>query len=127
MQNYLNTSFNGGELSNEKKKRMRPKFAKIGGAHGLSKTHKKYEVLPSFLPIVDTTNTTYSIFLANLLNPLTLNDLTVKDSFDAANKIQEIPKELFDSGYKFVRFDVTSLFTSVALARTTDIVLIVKN
>ena len=106
---------------------MRPKFAKIGRAHGLSKTHKKYEVLPSFRPIVDTTNTTYSIFLTNLLNPLTFNDLTVKDSFDATNKIQEITKELLDSGYKFICFDVTSSFTNVASARTTDIVLIVKN
>ena len=57
------------------------------------------------------------------MNPLTLNDFTVKDLFDAANKIQQIPKELFDSGYKFVRFDVISLFTNVPLAKTIDIIL----
>ena len=105
---------------------MRPKFAQIGRAHGLLKTHKKFEVLPPFRPIVDTTNTPYYgivKFLANLLNPLTLNDFTVKDSFDAANKIQQIPKELFDSGYKFMSFDVISLFTNVPLAKTIDIIL----
>ena len=32
------------------------------------------------------------------LNLWTPNDLTVKDSFNAANKLQEIPKKLFDSG-----------------------------
>ena len=57
------------------------------------------------------------------MNPLTLNDFTVKDSFDAANKIQEISMELFDSGYKFIRFDVISLFTNAPLAKTIDIIL----
>ena len=126
VQNYLNTLFNRGEISNDEKKSMRPKFAQIGRAHGLPKTHKKFENLPPFRPIVDTTNTPYygiAKFLANLLNPLTLNDFTVKDSFDAANKIQQIPKELFDSGYKFVSFDVISLFTNVPLAKTIDIIL----
>ena len=82
---------------------MQPKFAQIGRAHGLPKTHKQHLDLPPFRPIVDTTNTPYyeiAKFLANLLNLLTLNEFTVKDSFDAANKIQHIPKELFDSGYK---------------------------
>ena len=105
---------------------MHPRFAQIGRAHGLPKTHKKFEDLPPFRPIVDTTNTPYydiAKFGANLLNPLTLNDFTVKDLFDAANKIQQIPKELFDSGYKFVSFDVISLFTNVPLAKTIDIIL----
>ena len=104
---------------------MRPKFSQIGRAHGLPKTHKKFEVLLPFRPKVDTTNRPYygiTKFLANLLNPLTLNDFTAKDSFDAANKIQQISKELFDSGYRFVSFNVTSLFTNVPLAKTIDII-----
>ena len=86
--------------------------------------HKQVEdlvyqkLLLPFRPKVDTTNRPYygiTKFLANLLNPLTLNDFTAKDSFDAANKIQQISKELFDSGYRFVSFNVTSLFTNVPL------------
>ena len=57
------------------------------------------------------------------MNPLTLNDFTVKDSFDAANKIQQIPKELLDSGNRFVSFDVISLFTNVPSAKNIDIIL----
>ena len=77
---------------------MRPKFAQIDRAHGLPKTHKKFEDLPPFRPIVNTTNTPhYGIAIL-----LTLNDFIVNDSFDAANKIQKFPRELFDSGYKFV-------------------------
>ena len=57
------------------------------------------------------------------MNPLALNDFTVKDSFDAANKIQQIPKELFDSVYKFASFGMISLFTNVPLAKSIDIIL----
>ena len=42
----------------------------------------------------------------------------VRDSLPAANKVREIPKELFDEGYRFVSFDVESLFTSVPLNKT---------
>ena len=76
---------------------------------GSSKIHNKYEVLPPFRPTVDTTNTPYYGI--------------VKDSFDAANKIQKIPRKLFDSGYRFVRFDITRLLTKVPLAKIIDIVL----
>ena len=126
VQNCLNTLFNRGEISNDKKKCMHPGFAQIDRGHGLSKTHKKFEVLLPFRQKVDTINTPYygiAKFLANLLNPLTLNDFTVKDSFDAANKIQQIPKELFDSGNRFVSFDVISLFINVPSAKTIDIIL----
>ena len=58
---------------------MRSKFAQIGRPHGLPKTYKKFEDLPPFRPIVDTSNTPYygiAKFLANLSNSLTLNDST---------------------------------------------------
>lgn len=70
-------------MPNKEKKYIHPKFAQIDRAHGLPKTPKKYEVLPPFWPLVDITNIPYygiTKFLANLL------------------KIEEIPKELFDSG-----------------------------
>ena len=124
VQNYLNTLLNCGKTSNKEKKC--PKLAQIGVARGLPKTYKKCEVLPPFRPIADTANTLYydiAKFLANLLNGLTLNDFTVNDSFDDANKVQEIPKKLFDSGYKFVSFDIKSLFTNEPLAKTIDIIL----
>ena len=37
--------------------------------------------------------------LTNLLNPLAINEFTLKDSFDAVNKIKNIPPHLFDDGY----------------------------
>ena len=47
----------------------------------------------------------------------------VKDSFFAVNKIREIPKELFDHGYRYVSFDVDLLFTSVPLLKTINFIL----
>ena len=104
---------------------MRPKFAQVGRTHGLPKLHENYDHLPPFCPLVDTTNTAhYAIakYLSNLLYLLIENEFTVKDSFDAANKIQAIPIELFDEGYRFPSFDVTSLFTNVPLNITIKII-----
>ena len=53
-------------------------------------------------------------FLANLLSPLTQNEYTVKDSFEAVNMIHEIPPEL-DQDYRNLSSDVTSFFTNVPL------------
>ncbi|XP_066924964.1 uncharacterized protein [Clytia hemisphaerica] len=105
---------------------MRPKSARLGRAHGLPKIHKQYLNLPKFRPIVDTTGTPhYGIgkYLSSILNPLTRNEFTLKDSFDAANRINVIPTELFEQGYKYVSFDVVSLFTNDPLKKTIDIIL----
>ena len=57
-------------------------------------------------------------FLANLLNPLTQNDHSVKDSFEASIRIENISPTLFEQGYVFASFDFVSLFTNVPLDRT---------
>ena len=105
---------------------MQLKSAQITQAHGLPKTHKYYERLPKFRPIIDTANIPYCgipKFLSNLLNPLPENKYVVQDSLLATKKIREIPpKELFEDGYRFVLFDVESLFTSIPLSRTINII-----
>ena len=126
MQNYLKTLLKRGEITEEEEKLMRPKFAHIGRAHGLPKTHKTFTNLPTFRPIIDTSNTPHykmEKFLANLLNPLTQNDHSAKDSFEASSRIQNISLTLFEQGYVFVSFDVVSLFTNVPLDRTIKIIL----
>ena len=49
-----------------------------------------------------------------------MNEFTLKDSFDAVNKIKNIPPHLFDDGYNYVSFDVESLFTNVPIKRAID-------
>ena len=62
---------------------MRPKNAKPARAHGLPKIHKEFSNIPKFRPIIDTTGTTHCLvgkYLANLLNPPTINEYSVKNS-----------------------------------------------
>ena len=89
------------------------------------KIHKAFDRLPKFRPIIDTTGTThFSVgkFISELLQPLTQNEYTLKDTFDAANRIKAISPALFAEGYTFVSFDVESLFTNVPLQRTLKII-----
>ena len=62
-------------------------------------------------------------FLTKLLPPLIHNKFVLKDFFDDAAKILNIPPQLFNNGYISASFDVTSLFTNVALHRTVNIIL----
>ena len=104
---------------------MKPKFVQIGRAHRLPKIHKEFLKVPSFQPIVDTTNTPHcgvGKFLTNILNPLTQNEYAVKDSFEAVNMIHKIPPELLIKGIDIFLFDVT-LFTNAPLNKTVNIIL----
>ena len=126
LQSYLSTLHKRNELTTEESNAMRPKNVKLARAHGLPKIHKEYNNIPKFRPIVDTTGTPhYSAgkFLTNLLNPLAMNEFTLKDSFDAVNKIKNIPSHLFDDRYNYVSFDMESLFTNVPIKRTIDVIL----
>ena len=102
---------------------MKLKNAKPARVHLLPKIHKEFTNVPKFRPIIDTTGTTHCLvgkFLSQLLSPLTQNDFTLKDSFDAAGRIRMMHSELFQD-HKYVSFDVESLFTSVPLEQTINV------
>ena len=105
---------------------MRPRNGTIARAHYLLKIHKEYSNIPTFRPIVDTIVTphyTVGKFLTDLLHPLSMNEFTLKDSFDAVNKIKNIPTHLFDNGCNYVLFDAESLFTNVLIKKSIGIIL----
>ena len=92
-QSYLNRLHKRGVLSDELFKRIRPQNAKPARAHGLPKTHKAYDNLPPFRPIIDTTGTTHYAtgkYLCELLGPLGNNTYSLKDSFDAAERLRNL-------------------------------------
>ena len=126
LQNYLQTIYNRGEITSDVYSEVHPQSTQPARAHGLPKIHKDFDNLPPFRPIIDTTGTAYQLlakYLARLLNPLTMDSYTLKDSFDAASCIQNIPEHLFRDGYRFASFDVKSLFTNVPLKKTINIIL----
>ena len=57
VQNYLNTLCNRGEITESGKKAIGCKFAQITRAHGRRKTHKPFEHIPKFRPIIETPST----------------------------------------------------------------------
>ena len=126
LQSYERKLKNNNEITEAEYKAMRPQKARPAKACGLPKIHKEFDNLPPFRPIIDTTGTAHYFtakFLANLLKPLTTNQFTFDDSFDAARQINNIPKELFNCNYKYVSFDAVSLFTNVPLRKTVNIIL----
>ena len=126
LQRYLNGLFNKGEISEQEKQNMGPMAALLGRAHGLPKRDKEFDTIPKFRLIIDTTGTPYydvGKYLAKLLNALTTNEFSLKDSFDATTRIQNIPQDLFNKGCKFISFVVESLFTNFPLAKTINIIL----
>ena len=77
---------------------MRPKAAQVGTAHGLAKIRKQY----NFRTIVQATDTPHygaGKFLLCSLSPLMKNVHSIKDLFEALNRIRSIPTEIFDEFY----------------------------
>ena len=101
LQSYLRKLNNRNRISEEVVYQIiRRKNGKIPRAHGSPKVHKSFVRVPSFRPIIDTIGSTYynvTKYFTKLLNPLTQNGYSLKDTFDrkvSAGSIKKIPKEL---------------------------------
>ena len=58
-----------------------------------------------------------------MLQPLTRTSYTLKNSFDAVDKIKFAPLETLEEGYQFVSFNVESLVMNVPLDKTINTIL----
>ena len=98
-----------------------PTGTRPGMLYGLPKIHKALvNNLPKFRPIISMIATpTYKLskFLVPIIEPITTNEYTVKDSFAFAKEAVDFDSRLFMSS-----LDVTSLFTNIPLKETTDII-----
>ena len=83
-----------------------------GIMYGSAKVHKIVtDGLPSFRPILSAIGTpTYKLakFLVPVLELLTTNEYTIKDSFTFSEELQS-----FDSKLVMASFDIESLFTNI--------------
>ena len=82
--------------------------------------------MPSFGPIIDTIGSThYNVgkYITKLLNPLRQDEYSLKDTFNAAERIKEIPKKLIrNEEYILISLDLVSLFTNVPFRKTVNII-----
>ena len=127
LQSFLRMLYNRIEISGEVYQEIRSKNAKIARAHGLPKVHKSFDRVPNFRPIIDRVGSTHcnvGKYITKLLNPLTQNEYSLKDTFDAAEPNKKIPKEqIRNEKYTLISLDVVSLFTNVPLRKTVNIIL----
>ena len=127
VQNYLNNLCKRNNISEGEKKQMIPISAQLSHVHGLPKIPKVFANILKLCSIMTQptrhTAKLYNICCAPLLKPLiTINNYTLKDSCDAANKIKSVPSETFEEGYQFMSFDVEFLYTNVPLKKTINFV-----
>ena len=105
------------KISKDEYKKICPKGSRPGILYGNPKVHKPVvNNLPKFRPILSAINTPgYNVakFLIPILEPLTHNEFTVKDSFSFAKEIITYNSSLF-----MASLDVESLFTNIPLHET---------
>ena len=106
-------------------KRIRTKNVSLARSHVLSKIHQDFVYLPKLRPFIDTTSSTrYHVgqYLSEIFQALTVNNYKIEDSFVVVNRMINIPQKLFNEGYRFVSFNVKSLFTNVLLQRSINVI-----
>ena len=91
-----------------------------GVLYGLPKIHKLNCPIRPILSAIGTFNYNCAKFLVPLLNPLTQNEYTVKNSIEFAKEINMFK---FSDPLFLASFDVKSLFTNIPLEETIDICL----
>jgi hypothetical protein len=91
-----------------------------GKLYGLPKTHKTGVPVRPILSAVTCHNYNLAKFLVPLLNPLTVSDNNISDTFQFADTIR---KRVDLSPTLMVSFDVESLFTNVPVLETVNIIL----
>ena len=103
-------------ISKDEYDKIFPKGSRPGILYDNPKIHKPVvNNLPQFRPILSPINTPgYNIakFLIPILEPLTHNEYTIKDSFSFAKEITT------DSSFYMTSLDVESLFTNIPLNET---------
>ena len=107
-------------ISDTEHKKLKPRSSRFGILYGLCKIHKSLiDNCPPFRPILSAIKPpSYNIakHLVPILEPITTNKFTIKNSFEFAKEIIEQ-----DSGLYMASLDVESLFTNIPLEETINI------
>ena len=98
-------------------KKLKPRGSSFGVLYGLCKTHKKVlDKCPPILSAIKSPSYNLAKFLVPLIEPITKNNFTVKNSFEFSKEICKQNPEYF-----MASLDVESLFTNIPLDETIKI------
>ena len=118
LQRYLCNLRKQGCLDETTYQDIRPTGAVPARLYGLPKTHKDGIPIRPIVSCLDTYTYKLAKYLVKILQPLTINEHIVKDSFHFAEEMKNITNAPF-----LVSFDVSSLFTCVPLDETIELCL----
>ena len=107
-----------GIITDTEYKELYSSGSSFGILYGLPKTHKPDTPLRPILAAYNSASFHIAKFLVPLLKPLTVNEFSLRNSYEFADEIRTQNASNF-----LVSYDVTSLFTNVPLAETIDIIL----
>jgi hypothetical protein len=118
LKRLLTTLKKSESISPASYEQLLPTGSRIGILYGLPKVHKNNIPLRPMLSCIDNYSYKVAKFFIPLLNPISSRAYMVKDSFSF---VQEL-LSLNSSNVVMTSFDVTSLFTSIPLDETIDII-----
>ena len=118
--NFLRSLKTQQVISNDTYKLVFPSGSSPGVLYSLPKIHKGLVNTPvrPILSSIGTYNYDLAKFFVPLLEPLTKNEFTIKDSFSFAAEVSSLNLD----NYIMSSFDIESLFTNVPLDETIDII-----
>ena len=119
--NLLRTLKKDKIITSDTYKYIYPSGSSPGIMYATPKTHKKRDQGTPVRPIlasIGTFNYNLAKFFVPLLDPLTRNEYTIKDSFELVNEITQLEIDNF----VMASFDIESLFTNIPLAETVSII-----
>ena len=105
-------------ISDSTYKSLYPSGSQPGVLYGLPKVHKDGVPMRPILSALNTFNYNLSKYLVPIIEPVTSSPYSVKDSFHFLKEISDLTVD----GCVMASFDVTSLFTSIPLDETIDLV-----
>ena len=117
LESIFNNLYDNNKISKDELLKICPVGSRPGILYGNPKVRiPVVDNMPKFRPILSAINTPgYNLakFLIPILEPLTHNEFTVKDSFSFAKEITR-----YDSSLFMASLDVESLFTNIPLKET---------
>lgn len=116
---FINNLIKQGKISQEVGKKLIPTGSRPGILYGLTKVHKDNCPERPILSAIGTTGYEIAKFLVHILEPITTNQYTVKDSFQFAKEIASVKSD----NLVMASIDVQSLFTNIPLNETIQICL----
>ena len=117
VRNILKSMLDKGTFHQDLYTKLLPTGSQPGKLYGLGKVHKPGCPVRPILSAIGTPSYSLAKLLVPMLAPVTVNHLTVKDSFSFAKEISGISSD----GLYMASFDVKSLFTNIPLDETINI------